>query len=494
MAGFHAASASQTEGTKAIVRLADKGMTVGDVDLGGFDAESDHGLTNHFVRTPIVKRIFGPRKYLILGRKGSGKSALFRELPKLATQEAGSVVVLSLTPDAYAWGALRSYQEQGLSGEHAHANAWKLTLVVEMAARLTAAGMTWHESVYAHAATLSSFIKANFDDGSDLRVARSLYKGIESFDLSALGLGVGVTRGRRDPATAPVTPAVTEALLGHIKALLKDVRLIVQLDRLDDAWQGKAEDRTLIAGLLRAVKDLNDSFAAVELNSKVIVFLRSDIYDSLSFDDSDKHRQGELRIVWTAGSLRDLVNARLPDEVTVDELLQQESMRGGTTPFDYILRRTFYRPREVLQYLQLALDEAGDLEEQVWIVDITNSEPQFSAWKVADLKQEYEKAVPELASLIDALQQQTTPLDSVDDLEAVLTDRVPAIVSEKTARWCSSALWDASVIGARLNGTGAVRFRSTDPNFSMPTDGVVYVHFGLMKGLNVKERRKSKEA
>ena len=38
-----------------VARLGELGLTVGDLDFGGIDAESDFGLDEYFVTTPYVR-------------------------------------------------------------------------------------------------------------------------------------------------------------------------------------------------------------------------------------------------------------------------------------------------------------------------------------------------------------------------------------------------------------------------------------------------------
>lgn len=473
------------------MRLADIGLTVDDVDLGGFDAESDHNLAAHFIKTPIVDRILSGRKYLVLGRKGSGKSALFKQLPDVVDP---SVIVLNLTPDAYAWSSLQAYEEQGIRSDHAHETAWLLTIAVQIAERLTRDGMEWSNDQFRSAALLRRFVESNFAGGSKLvDVADGLRRGVDQFDVSAFGFGVGITRGASPPNRRPLTPQIISALLDEISVLLTTVRIVVQFDRIDDDWQGNDGDRSLIIGLLRATKEINDRFARAGLRSRVILYLRTDIYDSLNYDHMDKFRQVEERISWNTSSLENLISARLPGDLTVEDILEQAPMRGGARNIDYLIRRTFFRPREVLQYLQLALDEASG-QDFIWNDDIQAVEQQFSQWKVTDLKLEYAKAVPELPRLIDALQQVSSPLSDLDALQAHLYEKVPDIVAAHDVHWCVRQLWTVSAIGSRLNNTGSVRFTSTDATFAVPAQGRIYIHYGLMKALNVKEARKKKES
>ncbi len=128
------------------MRLDEAGLRIRDVDLGGFDAESDHKLAEDFVRTPLVDEALTGRSHLFLGRKGSGKSALFRQLPQLAIDSAGPAM-LDVTPYDYAWSALKSYREQGLGSEQAHTNAWKFTLAVELASSLILQAGQWSDAL-----------------------------------------------------------------------------------------------------------------------------------------------------------------------------------------------------------------------------------------------------------------------------------------------------------------------------------------------------------
>jgi len=42
------------------MRLGEAGLQVRDIDLGGFDAESDHKLAEDFVRTPLIDQANAP--------------------------------------------------------------------------------------------------------------------------------------------------------------------------------------------------------------------------------------------------------------------------------------------------------------------------------------------------------------------------------------------------------------------------------------------------
>ena len=205
--------------------LPNSDLTLADIDLGSVDAEADRRLSEYFVKTPYVDSALSVRRSHYLGRKGSGKSALFTQLDRLIS-EAGfeSTRVLKVTPDQYAWNALRQYQEQGLLPEQAHANAWKFTIAIEVAGALADVSDDLLSGKNARVARgqLADFIRANYgdDDPTLYSTASRLLTGIRSFNLQGFGFGVGLERADQEQ---PLTPLIIESLLELIEADRKSV-------------------------------------------------------------------------------------------------------------------------------------------------------------------------------------------------------------------------------------------------------------------------------
>jgi hypothetical protein len=475
------------------MNLADAGLTLVDVDLGGVDAESDRRLADYFVTTPYVRFALTGRRTLFLGRKGSGKSALFTQLPRLAEASGREELTVALiTPDQYAWAALKEYKEQGLLAEQAHTNAWKLTLAVELCGALLALDKDWTPASETALATAGKFLSDNFGTISPglVQTATSMVKGLKSFNFSAFGFGLGFNK---ETAEQALTPAIAEELLRLCRVALEEHRLVIGLDRLDDSWDGTDEARSLLVGLLKSAKELNDELGVVneDFGVRVDVFLRSDIYDSLRFDDKDKHRALEQNITWSPELLKEMIERRLPEGVTVDELFESGDMRGSISPFNYIVKRTFLRPREVLQFLEECIKQAGDEGTLVMKDDIRAAEERYSGWKVADLKQEYSKVFPNFDRLLECFRQEVHRYDSLDELDVLLRRKVPDLVNGIGTRPLMETLFECSVIGVRLADAGSTRYKSEEIGLALPTSGSVYVHQSLHKGLNIRETRRA---
>lgn len=185
-----------------------------------------------------------------------------------------------------------------------------------------------------------------------------------------------------------------------------------------------------------------------------------------------------------------MVGRRLPEGVALDELFEPGDTRGSA-PFNYIVRRTFLRPREVLQFLEECVRTAGDYETVIMKDDIRSAEELYSGWKVADLKQEYLKVFPYFDRLLECFRQEKHRYDSLDHLDVLLRRKVPDLVQEYSSRQLLETLFECSVIGVRLSDAGSTRYKAEDLSLALPTSGSVYVHQSLHKGLNITETRRS---
>jgi energy-coupling factor transporter ATP-binding protein EcfA2 len=474
------------------VRLSDAGLTLGDVDLGGIDAESDYKLDEYFVNTPYVSSVLAGRRTLFLGRKGSGKSAVFRQLPRLVTESRlGDILVAQVTPDEYAWATLKQYREQGILPEQAHTNAWRLTLAVEVAAVLLAEDRQWLPQAEASLRKLRSFLADNFGsiNPSLVQTATSILKGLKAFNVSAFGFGVGT---QLETPEQPVTPAVVNEIWSLLADPLREAGVLIAIDRLDDSWDGSPEAQSLLVGLLKAAKDLNDSFGLTDDGTglRVLVFLRSDIYDALRFDDKDKHRATEEQIIWTSELLKEMLERRLPRTITVDELFEPGDMRGSISPFNYIVRRTFLRPREVLQFVDECVRVAGAESTQIRKDDIRTAEERYSRWKVSDLKQEFFKVFPDFDRLLECLRQEVHRYDAMRDLELLIAAKAPDLSEMHGGRHLLEILFEYSVIGVRIGDAGSTRFKCEEADLALPQSGAIYVHQSLYRGMNIRETRR----
>ncbi len=468
------------------------------IDLGGTDAESDDKLENDFFETDDVSVVIDGREFVLLGRKGSGKSSLFRQVPRLVTSAPWAplgVQVVNLSPDNYEWTRLTALEYPDMPKETLLTASWQISLYLQIAdvvlndkwslrARRSRAEAKLRRSV------IRVFGKPRVGESVFRRVVRIL----DSFSEGTISVAQGVTFSFKRRERVKASVQIID-LQKHLRALVEaaipeDARILIQVDRLDDAWDGSQSTQLWLIGLLKAAKSINDAFRSANSSRiKVVIYLRTDIYETLRFDDKDKLRSFEKQILWAEESLKQLIEKRLPIGLTLEKLLESRPIDRNQYPLQYFFDHTFLRPREAIQFLQEALGRVHNGARFVPNATLREAEVVFSSWKVDDLKLEFDKANPELPELIEALRQGTHRYDSLPAIEDRLERAAPLAVKALGRRGALQLLFNTSVIGVRLNESGKVRYRVNEASMQLPNVGSVYVHPGLRKALLITEAR-----
>jgi hypothetical protein len=156
----------------------------------------------------------------------------------------------------------------------------------------------------------------------------------------------------------------------------------------------------------------------------VIVFLRSDIYESLEFHDSDKFHVMEEHVLWSKRELQEMLTLRAnlstgllyktpalqsaPKQL-VNSLQQSidstwriffPKQIKDQDSFEYLLSYTFMRPRDLIQLSNLCRDKAqNNKHTKIERGDIDEALPNYSQWKLQDLSDEYRIQYPFLETI-----------------------------------------------------------------------------------------------
>lgn len=253
------------------------------------------------------------------------------------------------------------------------------------------------------------------------------------------------------------------------------------------------------------MKRVNDDYGWREFGDdsgvagvRAIAFLRTDIYEALHFDDKDKFRDTVAEISWTHEQLRDMLQQRLRS-VAVDEIFEtRTNQRKGRIPkgsFNYLVSRTFMRPRDLLQFLLQLKSDHRDAEK-ITKGRVDDSEVAYSRNKVDDLRNEYRRGAPWIVPALDALKQGPNKFDSRRELEERLEKRIDNSLSICGLSISDLVDWltEVSVLGAapRRVATQTIRFRCEGDAVSLEGDSTAWVHPALFRGLALSEPRQSR--
>ncbi|HLF96316.1 MAG TPA: hypothetical protein VI457_04155 [Methylococcaceae bacterium] len=389
--------------------------------LGEARAEKDALLDSAFIQTPEYQALLQQRSgYVVVGRRGTGKSALFREL-KLAFAEQRNHRVISLEPDGNEVYPIHAIIRK-LSSHDADYDA-----LHEVATTLCRYAILLEVLNDYSASRTNGF---SFLDTKDQELLGSQ---LTSWKQEGSGAFERLYCRVRPHLERQSDPGL---LLGELNVDLqyrKLLHLLQQLlnanerpyallaDRLDEGFRPEDIGVAFINGIVSAATELSSAIPRL----RATIFLRDNIFRAIQKKDRNYTRNIEgqvLRLHWATESLMQLVATRLriafrdggseqphgerngnpTDQATWSKHSTNEYR--GIAGFRKVLELTLYRPRDLITLLNIAFFEAAKRgSERISPHDVAKSAEEVSRVRLEDLIKEYADAIPGLSEILNAL-------------------------------------------------------------------------------------------
>src|SRR5215216_5799382 len=134
-------------------------------EFGRIDAEAELQLADFFVRTDAYRRIFQQEHVVVVGRKGTGKTAIYKALQQQSTGLARTHVV-GLQFKNYPWQAHSEVEDATVAPIERYTESWQFLILVELAklALLSPRFMAATERAQAARESVERFIEANWGE------------------------------------------------------------------------------------------------------------------------------------------------------------------------------------------------------------------------------------------------------------------------------------------------------------------------------------------
>ncbi len=376
--------------------------------FGSDDAESEENngfLTRVFLETSIYSRVLNSQRELVIGRKGTGKSATRIMLKKSLSKDG--IETLLITPNLLTPLNIEQSKSSSVNQDELSVLLWKYTLLIYVTKKI-------YDDIKRTKTKLPSkmlkLIKSFLAENGEIEknFAEKLFSKlgfISKFSIKIFNIeGTAETRQLQAKKDFATELDKFQSDLKTIIEKLKFVNYVVMIDKVDDVWTQTKESEMMVVGLIKAVHELNIVFERVHF----ILFLRSDIYDNVfKFNDADKLHSVEEPILWNADELKNLIANRaqisldLPVNLSTDdiwELIFEEKI-NGTPVSEYMINRTLYRPRDIIQFCNASVSCAQNNNHSIIEAnDILTAEKQYSFWKLKDALSEFAVQYPFLES------------------------------------------------------------------------------------------------
>lgn len=323
----------------------------------------------------LYETSISPEIFLILGKKGTGKTLLAYLIQRKKESDPTSFYKL----DSYKTFSLTELQhlKNGEITTEEYVPIWKWIILIELSKLvITNEALIDNRDV----STLKEFLELN-GFGENIESFRTINITIDN-DKGANWKWFSLKTAKKSETTRTSYLELIEPLKDLLVKILKnyDHTYTVMFDELDDKFQDTDNYKNTIIGLLKVTDELNMKFLENNINFKVLVFLRKDIFKLLHYSDLNKMVEDSALVLdWgdvdrmDSPVLQILTNKAknsIPEfrELSHREILEQlfsknrirVSRDKKVTLYTYILQRTFLRPRDIINYFEKIIKRYGN--------------------------------------------------------------------------------------------------------------------------------------
>jgi hypothetical protein len=427
------------------------------LDIGSSTAENEFvTLGEYYVQTDEFRRALRGEVRIVVGRKGSGKTAVFAQVRDHIRSDQKQIV-LDLKPEGYQ---LLKFKEQVLdlleegTREHTITAFWEYLLLLEVAYKILEKDRNIHlrdHELYEPYHTLGLAYKQEaYSQEGDFseRMLRLIEKIAENFREKYPDSNE--QRLTRSQVTEFVYLHDIHELRAQVESYLRLKHgLWILFDNLDKGWSSHGlapEDLLLIRTLLDATRKIEQSLQPKGIDCHTIVFLRNDVYSLLVDETPDRGKEIRVSLDWTESDfLRELLRRRLifsglPKASSFEQLWRTicVSLIDGEESAGYLIDRSMMRPRFLLNLINHCRGYAVNLgHETVEADDIRKGLSAFSTDLIFDIDLEIRDVLPFAEDVLYTFFAQNSVVD-VSDVTALLENRFG---QEDAAKVVHQLLW-----------------------------------------------------
>ncbi|GAB4208722.1 MAG: hypothetical protein OHK0022_38660 [Roseiflexaceae bacterium] len=318
-------------------------------------------------------------------------------------------MVEALTLQDYPWQVHKQVKDTGVPDELSYINSWKYVIWILLAKRILQFEnirfwkffdtVWWRWIFNENVRYIYRFLKQNYGNISPSFMeiianrAREV-RSIKLFNVAELSSNADSSPFERMSRLINIINSELQPRVLHL--LSAKHKYYVLFDQLDLGWDNRDETKQLMIGLILAARDIVRAANRLNKNVHIVIFLRSDIYESLRFEDKNKLTQDVVDLRWDEPRLKDLATKRIEASAkgTWEDLFTGEAMRQNFSQISYIVQRTMLRPRDIIRYCALAKDIAqSQNKDRVDRESIYEAERPYSDYMRREIVDE-SKAMP----------------------------------------------------------------------------------------------------
>lgn len=342
-------------------------MLLEDYKFGKANAETEFLLTPEifekafFDSRNIADKLLNDYQFMLLGRKGVGKSAFSARIMSIASNSDSLFAEqINLNEFEFSTFAKTSISDE-IEGTRKYKASWDFLLLLSIYKLL------FNNLKIQEVKELNDVIK--FLDSIGFSIKQDLKRNISLLSKIKLGLNIkhidcSIENELKElpidylERLNLITEYMQDAL---INVYLNQGKLTLLIDGLDDILRFSKDQIEILGSLVRSAEYLNKIFIRKKIPIKIILFIREDIMSMIMDPDFNKiKRDGAITLNWynRSDDLMDIVKLRVKLSGVNEDKLEDwwfdtfpKQINKKKDSWSFILDHTLGKPRDILQFM-----------------------------------------------------------------------------------------------------------------------------------------------
>jgi hypothetical protein len=416
------------------------------IDFGDIDGLYDPKINDYFIDYEFKDTILNQNIYFIIGRKGTGKSALYNWIHK--NQVDNNNLITNLSFNNFPFEKLLKLSDDSFSKPNQYQSIWRNIIYSEIACLIVNDQTNPVDDSFKELKRYADYVFGNDLTELHKQVTKNARKTETGLSLKFENIGYAKSSSNQNDLELNDGFQNISKINARLDIVIRDYlkrcgnkQYLLQFDQLDDNYTSfvKNNDYTqCIISLFKSIYDINQRFRSESIPVKAIAYLRSDIYNQIDKFDAESARwdQYKLNLNWAivnkddwhnpkllqvinkriSHSLENMYNAN-PFGVIFDNnrisLIENDRIQDV---FKFIIHRTFQRPRDIIQFCIKIQNESKSTNE-LYFRTIKNAEKEFSLWLLSEIENEISPLINDISALYELLRLMGRNAYSITDFK-----------------------------------------------------------------------------
>lgn len=477
-------------------------MKLGEYKFGYADATKELMIEPEIFETAfydphdILNKLMNTWKYMLIGRKGVGKSAFSSKIQFIAEHDAKCFAFPIQLNDFEYTTFGKASSDGDLVGTKKYLDAWNFIILIYI-----------YKILYRN---LNITEVREFNDTIALlgRLGFSITDTFKASVTNVSRLKIGANVGAFDAeyenefGHKPISfsdriGAIVEKMQNVLSKVHLPNKVFMLIDGVDDILRIKKNQLDILSSLIRSVDMLNQNMYQEKINIKLLLFIREDIVNQITDPDLNKiKRDGSIHLSWVDNidDLKQIAELRfkLTNKNNVENWYNIfPNDLHGKDSWEALLEHTLYKPRDVLQFL-CTCQEIYPNKECLSYAEMKNAIKKYSSdYFIEEMKNELsgytdDVLINTLPSTFQRLGSRSFTFEKL--LQVINEQSISKKYTEQDIRQLVLVLFESGYIGQLIDGhlgKQSVVFKYRNPTAVIDYNQKIIIHRGIQKGLSI---------